>query len=385
MPLQRYLIGSSLVHLGFLVSSFFVSAERDARRHEEQTRRAIEEHTRRANLAGTSRQVAESKARLSAGERAHRAAAPAPEPPGPRAEPPGPGSAKPEATSRGDAGRVEEARAPEVRLDTSAHGEDATGRTAGSHADSEPNSVSGSSAPRGKPGARTTSTDSADSAGRKQAKGWNASLDPKGWTKEDRLLRGSEALARQVARSELESFDGGLDAELAGWQMWLSPKRVLLGPASGASWFFVDTWYVIGPFDSRDRRAHGTSFPPEALIDLDAVYAGEGGRAVRWRRITAAHPAIVPEPDLPYAIYYAYTELRSDRDREIWLGVGADDSAKVWLNGALVFKSQVHLKPWVIAEGFVPSTLRAGYNTLLVRLENAPEGSAFSVLIRTSP
>ncbi len=65
--------------------------------------------------------------------------------------------------------------------------------------------------------------------------------------------------------------------------------------------------------------------------------------------------------------------------------MGADDSMKLWLNGELVFTSEAHLKPWVLAEGFVPATLRAGHNSVLVRLENAPEGSAFSVLVRTAP
>src|SRR5690606_18636930 len=124
----------------------------------------------------------------------------------------------------------------------------------------------------------------------------------------------------------------------------------------------------MGPFDNSDRAAHALPFPPETLLDLDAVYPGKDGRAVRWRYVRSTTPAVTPPDDVPYAIHYASTELRSDRERAVRLAVGADDSMELWLNGELLFTSEAHLKPWVLAEGFVPAVLRAGYNSLLVRL-----------------
>ncbi|HLV68920.1 MAG TPA: hypothetical protein VKY73_24050 [Polyangiaceae bacterium] len=104
----------------------------------------------------------------------------------------------------------------------------------------------------------------------------------------------------------------------------------------------------------------------------------------RLRRASTPSSRAVAD-DTPYSVHCADTELRSARERAVWLAMGADDSMKLWLNGELVFTSEAHLKPWVLAEGFVPATLRAGHNSVLVRLENAPEGSAFSVLVRTAP
>lgn len=156
-----------------------------------------------------------------------------------------------------------------------------------------------------------------------------------------------------------------------------TPGRVFLGQPTGASWSFVDSWYTIGPFPEGRE-----GYPPEAQVDLDARYVGASGASVRWLHHQSSQPEIVPSTMTPYSVHYAYTKLRSDREREAWLAFGGDDAMKVWLNGELVWDCGEHWRAWALDEGARQVTLRQGYNALLVRLDNWPDHGAFSVAVR---
>jgi hypothetical protein len=158
---------------------------------------------------------------------------------------------------------------------------------------------------------------------------------------------------------------------------WMRPGRVFLGHPGGSSWWFVDSWYTIGPFPEGKQE-----YPPEQQVDLDAQYVGPSGAPLRWLFHQSAEPEIVPSTSKPYSVHYAYTKLRSDRERAVWLALGADDSMKVWLNGELVWDCGEHWRSWALDEGARRVTLRQGYNSLLVRLDNWPDHGAFSVAIR---
>jgi hypothetical protein len=47
-----------------------------------------------------------------------------------------------------------------------------------------------------------------------------------------------------------------------------------------------------------------------------------------------------------------------------------------------VWQCDEHWRPWALDEGARRVTLRPGYNTLLVRLDNWPDHGAFSVAVR---
>jgi hypothetical protein len=145
-------------------------------------------------------------------------------------------------------------------------------------------------------------------------------------------------------------------------------------------WAFVDSWYTIGPFAEEP-----VAYPPELGVDLSAEHDGDGGVRVRWRFRQSPDPEIVPETMTPYSVHYAFSRLRSDRRRDVWLAFGADDAMKVWLNGEVIWDCQRHWRSWSRDEGSRPVVLRPGQNELLVRLDNWPDHGAFSVLVRTSP
>lgn len=162
------------------------------------------------------------------------------------------------------------------------------------------------------------------------------------------------------------------------------PGLVFLGPVQKVSWSFLDSWYTIGPF-SNSTELRNKRYPPELHLDLDAVYQGLGGAPVHWRYQRSITARVVPITEQENSVHYAYTELRSDRERQVWFVLGADDSMKVWLNGELIWDCDGHLRQWRIDEGARPATLVKGYNSLLVRLSNSPGEGEFSVVVRLAP
>lgn len=178
------------------------------------------------------------------------------------------------------------------------------------------------------------------------------------------------------------------------------PLRLATGRSFGpgaryAKRIFLDRWNVVGPFAANGSRALMEVLGPELAVDLDALYQGKHG-VVGWTAQHSATYPFVPEPREPDAIYYASTELRVERDTEVWLDVGVDDDAKLWLNDDLVWESGNGDKPWyrrpyyrldedlaryALVEQRIRVTLRAGRNTLLLKLYNGVDLTFFSVVV----
>lgn len=158
-----------------------------------------------------------------------------------------------------------------------------------------------------------------------------------------------------------------------------------------------DGWYVAGPFEARGARSLHDPYPPEIAVDLDAAYAGQGGRLLEWRWVPVSPYPLVPPNRAENAVYYAWTEVHVDRAQDVVLEIGADDDSKLWLNDELVWVSDaVGDKPWYrqpfyqldreigqlnFVEGKKLVRLRAGRNTLLLKLYNGIDLMFFSVVI----
>ena len=161
--------------------------------------------------------------------------------------------------------------------------------------------------------------------------------------------------------------------------------RKIRADGTPAEWMFVDTWYTIGPFDNANRRNLHRKFPPETVVDLDATYVGKDGREIRWQWVQAHAPMVTPADPAEYAIYYAFTEVWCDRPMDLWVAVGSDDKANVWLNGMPIWISGDQLKGWRVNEGFRKVTFQAGRNQFLYRVENGWLNIGFSLAIRVAP
>ena len=167
-----------------------------------------------------------------------------------------------------------------------------------------------------------------------------------------------------------------------------------LDPASRgqpAGWMYLNSWWIIGPFPNPDRVNITRKFPPESVIDLDAAYEGQGG-LVKWQfaqarsnfppeRHNRHRSEVIPPDRREFAIWYGYTILRVDRECDVWLAAGSDDRSDVWVNGMKVWASGNNRKVWTIDEGFRRIHLHKGANTVLVRLENGPGPTSFSVCV----
>ena len=160
---------------------------------------------------------------------------------------------------------------------------------------------------------------------------------------------------------------------------------------------YLNTWYIVGPFHGEGRDSRDRVYLPELGIDLDAAYAGKGGRTLRWRAVEATRYPLIPEPRTENSVYYATTELRVDEVTEVWLDIGADDDSKLWLDDHLIWTSGDADKPWYrrpffdlapqlatygLVEGSVFVRLQPGRHRLVFKLYNGIDLMFFSVVLR---
>jgi hypothetical protein len=182
-----------------------------------------------------------------------------------------------------------------------------------------------------------------------------------------------------------------------------APVRAAGGRSVGAGGtyanrLYVDTWYVVGPFEAVGDHPLDHAELPEIAVDLDGTYAGKFG-TLTWRYVQASeYPTFLPDP-AESAIYYGYTELSLDRDMEIWAWIGADDDAKLWVDDQLVWKGGAPVKPWFmvdarsmkreiadynLSEGKVRLRLSAGRHRMVFKLYNGSQVMFFSLVLSSA-
>ncbi|EMI52834.1 hypothetical protein RSSM_05717 [Rhodopirellula sallentina SM41] len=155
------------------------------------------------------------------------------------------------------------------------------------------------------------------------------------------------------------------------------------GGTRAKGWTFVDSWYLIGPFDNASRANIHKQFPPESMVDLDAEYRTRAAvNPVQWRFYQSTSPKIEPRHlQGEYVIYYAWTQLHFDEPTDVWIAVGSDDRSDLWINDVRVWSSSDVLKAWKIDEGLRRVRFQAGYNKVLYRIENGNGPWAFSMCL----
>ena len=175
--------------------------------------------------------------------------------------------------------------------------------------------------------------------------------------------------------------------------------RVLGRGGEFANRVYVNSWYLIGPFQGK----HGSGlfsnhrYLPEQGVVLDAAYVGKGNRLVKWRYVHAdSYPLVPPEPDED-AVYYGYTELMVDRDQELTVWIGADDDAQIWVNDVQVWEGgnvnklsfwpalydvpNTHARDFNMTEGKRKVRFRKGRNKIFFKMANGPTRLFFSLVL----
>jgi hypothetical protein len=184
-----------------------------------------------------------------------------------------------------------------------------------------------------------------------------------------------------------------------------SPGRRVASRGESPNWMFVDSWYILGPFDNIGRRNIEKKFPPETVIDLNATYPGKNGVPICWEFQQSGRPNVMPllagynaaqrnpaldaeanyRNNLEYIIYYAYTELWFEEACDLWVAIASDDFSKVWIEDQLVWTSGKKLKPWRLNEGLRKVRFTQGVNRILYRVENGNNRTEFSLVISFQP
>ena len=181
------------------------------------------------------------------------------------------------------------------------------------------------------------------------------------------------------------------------------PGRRFTRDAASRGWLYINTWYIIGPWENYGRDDFALVHPPELSVDLDAVYTdGQTGVGIEetdsdpikvngpkvaldgvlhWKfmQSESMHNTVPVTTD--HSTYYAYTEVYFDEAVSMLVAIGTDDGGRLWINGKDVWQD-AGTSWYNIDEHIEPFEFRQGWNTILIRLENTGGSAAgFSLMI----
>jgi hypothetical protein len=150
---------------------------------------------------------------------------------------------------------------------------------------------------------------------------------------------------------------------------------------------FLKSWHLVGPFDGMGMKGFHTAYPPEKKVDLNAEYAGQGGKKLRWIPYEACEPAYTSGDrhqalinlrerdalgDADDAVAFAYTEFRVEKAQEAEFRGSADDNFTVWVNGKREFGYEEYRNGVRHDRHRFKVRLRGGENTVLVKICQTP-------------
>jgi len=159
------------------------------------------------------------------------------------------------------------------------------------------------------------------------------------------------------------------------------PGRRFTEESSRRGWLYVDTWYVIGPWENNGKVDWSDIHAPEFEVDLAKIYSGgKGNRKLRWQFTQNPTIRCDPPDEQPNSTYYAYTEVYFDQAREMLVAIASDDAAKLWINDKLVWQDE-GLSVWNMDEGFRRVHFKKGFSKILMRIENGPGFCQYSMLL----
>ena len=151
-----------------------------------------------------------------------------------------------------------------------------------------------------------------------------------------------------------------------------------------------DAWWSIGPFDNADGIGYNKAYIPETERQLDttAEYDGVDER-VRWKKqADDTFDGFIDfreifDKNVNWNAAYAWTTVDSPDEREAQLHFGTRTQAKLWLNGEEVF-THSETDPFSMDQDTVPITLKAGKNSILVKVCGEMYGLGFYLRLTDS-
>jgi hypothetical protein len=191
-----------------------------------------------------------------------------------------------------------------------------------------------------------------------------------------------------VDGNRVMSLRGTVTVDVDGSPIGVPFERVLL-PS-------VNCWWVIGPFEAPFDSGLATVLPPEEpAFDSRARFEGKDGAEVAWQR---AVREVRPGDDLSgeffvhlhdffgrritNAVAYGFAYLHAPADMDASLAIGSDDGVAVWLNGVEVHRQKIG-RAYGPKQDRVPVKLKAGVNTLLLKVNQGGGDWGFSAFVET--
>ncbi len=133
-----------------------------------------------------------------------------------------------------------------------------------------------------------------------------------------------------------------------------------------------NAWLVLGPFDNAARNGYNNEYIPEdtTQIDLTGKYE-DVDEQISWKKFTddVFDGFIDLGSNNNWRVSYAYAIVTSPDKREAFFRFSSDDQAKIWLNGTEVF-ADTNTQTAILDRHAIPVTLKAGKNTILVKVCN---------------
>lgn len=135
---------------------------------------------------------------------------------------------------------------------------------------------------------------------------------------------------------------------------------------------FLQNWQLIAPFDNANRSGLDTVFPPETVIDFKAEYAGKDATA-KWKTFQGEDDFGMIDLNKPFGalkevVGYAWTEFKSDSEREVELRLGCKNAWKVWVNGEMLFSRNEYHRGMQMDQYRLKAKLKPGKNEILLKL-----------------
>jgi len=166
------------------------------------------------------------------------------------------------------------------------------------------------------------------------------------------------------------------------------PGRRFTAESLRKGWLYLDTWYVIGPWENNSTVDYTVKHPPEFAIDFDARYfdgkfadkPGHPYETLEWEFYQSDQVRCQPPAVYGASTYYAYTDVWFEEARDMLIAVASDDASSVWLNGQIVWQDTGQ-SSWQLGEGYRKVHFNQGFNDVLVRIENGPTHCVWSVVL----
>ncbi|MFH1940615.1 MAG: tetratricopeptide repeat protein [bacterium] len=132
-----------------------------------------------------------------------------------------------------------------------------------------------------------------------------------------------------------------------------------------------EEWMVIGPFDNKD--GFRKQYPPEKKIDLEKMVRDRSQSVVWQHAKDEINDGYVNLRQIHkqsnWSVAYGLIYIHSPNERNVQFRLGTDESVKLWLNNALVWRFNRY-RGAIFDDDIFQATLKPGLNKILIKVCN---------------